>query len=283
MLPSFIAFLNKAGVACAADTDGTVFKLAKNEPLAIAVNPQSPIPWERIITQYKLIGEPKPQVLFSDYVAEFNAFLNQVTVDDTCKDLSSKESNIIFLGYGSEDLYPSVVACVVSVNQDSHLCIDEDSINYVSINNHDKFTYNLLGDFESVATILWGATKKTTSYFTEKYLELYQIYRQRILDTVKGEKEELAVKQRLDAFDAEAYVSNVLDNATGDVFKDMRIGIDAFSIQDMVDAVETLVNSNVKLNHLKSGAVGVRGDVREIAVITRPEGVTWIKHGIYAQ
>lgn len=46
MIPSFIALFSKAGIACAADTDHTVFRLSDKYPVAIAVNPDSPIPWK---------------------------------------------------------------------------------------------------------------------------------------------------------------------------------------------------------------------------------------------
>ena len=38
--PSFIALMNKLGIACAASDDFTIYKLSSKEPLAIAVNPR---------------------------------------------------------------------------------------------------------------------------------------------------------------------------------------------------------------------------------------------------
>lgn len=39
MCPSFFALCSKAGIACAADSDHTIYRLSDNLPVAIAVNP----------------------------------------------------------------------------------------------------------------------------------------------------------------------------------------------------------------------------------------------------
>ena len=43
MKTSFVAFLNKRGIACASDTDMTLYALSRQEPGALAVNSYSPI------------------------------------------------------------------------------------------------------------------------------------------------------------------------------------------------------------------------------------------------
>jgi hypothetical protein len=59
-------------------------------------------------------------------------------------------------------------------------------------------------------------------------------------------------------------------------------GIETFSVEDMVMAAETIVNAEVRLDHLSSGCKTPLNTTREIAVITRTEGLTWIKHSLYA-
>ena len=52
MNTSFVAYMNKRGIACASDTDMTMYALSKQEPVALAVNSYSPIPWDTIINDY---------------------------------------------------------------------------------------------------------------------------------------------------------------------------------------------------------------------------------------
>ena len=53
MPPNFFALFNKVGIACAADTDHTVFRLSRDLPVAVAVNPESSIPWERLLQDFR--------------------------------------------------------------------------------------------------------------------------------------------------------------------------------------------------------------------------------------
>jgi hypothetical protein len=52
--------------------------------------------------------------------------------------------------------------------------------------------------------------------------------------------------------------------------------------EEMVTAAETIVNAEVRLDHLRSGCNEPLHNTREIAVITRVEGLTWLKHSLYA-
>ena len=57
--------------------------------------------------------------------------------------------------------------------------------------------------------------------------------------------------------------------------------IESFDIEDMVKVAEMFVDSNDQLIHLKNGGNGVLRSTKELAVITRVEGVVWIKHCLY--
>lgn len=280
MVPSFLAFFTKAGMACASDHDATIYQLSKKEPLAMAVNPKSPIPWEDIIKKYKLQGEPAPQVLFSDYASAFEKFLSNIPVEESWKHITPEESNIVFFGYGMDDIYPSAYDVMVEVDEEGKLCFTSVSSEQISINT--PFTYNTLGNLESVSTILNGATKKTRTYFTNKFTEVFKIYKQRIAEKVKGTEYEDVVIQHLNAYHEELSIEKALTEADAYAFNDLTIGIVTFSVQELIDAVETLIAANAKLNHLKSGGKEAPAEVKEIAIMTRPEGMTWIKHSLFA-
>ena len=107
MKTSFVAFLNKRGIACASDTDMTLYALSRQEPVALAVNSYSPIPWNFIVNSYLRKGDIQIHELFSDYARDFASYLSTVDTKPSWKYLSSDEQNIIFLGYGSDDVYRS--------------------------------------------------------------------------------------------------------------------------------------------------------------------------------
>ena len=51
--------------------------------------------------------------------------------------------------------------------------------------------------------------------------------------------------------------------------------------EDLVKVAEDFVDAKVQIDHLKNGGKGELPHTKELAVITRTEGVVWIKHCLY--
>jgi hypothetical protein len=279
MCPSFFALFSKAGIACAADTDHTVYRLSKDLPVALAVNPLSPIPWEKIIEEYKRNLEPKPHKSLAEYAADFDTFLSTHTVEKAPKTLSLHDANIIFFGFGSDDIYPSAFDVNVIIKENDTLGLADSYVHRIS--DRGSSFFHLLGDFDSVSTLLFGATDRTRTFFYNKHVAIWEEFARRITERFKGSEYEQYVKNHLEHYDFQEDIRAKIDQATFDVMDELSLGFSSFGIEDMVAAVETIVNANTKLNHLRSGASGKSGDAREIAVMTIPEGLSWIKHSLY--
>ena len=56
-----------------------------------------------------------------------------------------------------------------------------------------------------------------------------------------------------------------VEKASSRILHEVNIGIDTFSMEEMVTSAESLVNANVRLNLLKNGGKGLVGQTREIA------------------
>ena len=279
MIPSFFALFSKAGIACAADTDHTVYRLSKDLPVALAVNPLSPIPWDKLIEEYKSLLDPKPKKKITEYAAGFEAFLATISVEKAWETLSPYDANIIFFGFGSEDIYPSAYDVNVMVKDSAKLGFDEGTVYKVPETESSFFLF--LGDFDSVSTLLFGASERTQTFFLNQSVSLWSEYARRVMEKFKGTEYEQYVKNHLDRYDCRDDIQAVIDQATSDVNHELSIGFSSFGVEDMVTAVETIVNANTKLNHLRSGAPGKPGNAQEIAVVTIPEGLSWIKHSLY--
>ncbi len=279
MSPSFFALFSKAGIACAADTDHTIHQLSRDLPLALAVNPASQIPWSEIIESYKASIDPKLRAHFCDYVSDFDSFLSTVPADGKWRKLTVSDSDIILLGFGSEDIFPSVCDVNVIVRENGVLGLEEISVRQVSQENPTLFHF--LGDFESVSTLLYGTTAKTRRFFYDRYIEIWKEYSRIVSEKCKGTRYEKYVNESLEAYDYENEIAELINDATDASLKELSQGVNSFSIEGMITAVETIVNANAKLNHLRACAHGKPGETKEIAVITIPEGLTWIKHSLY--
>ena len=278
---SFISLYNKSGIACASDTDYTIYRFSKEEPVAVAVCPFSPIPWESIITAYLRKGEPAHRLALEEYARDFEQFLQTYPADKAWNWLSANALSLIFLGYGTNDIYPSACDTLIVVDEETgKMKLGEISNTAISIDNEAAFNWN--GDFERMSPILHGTTQAVKEFIFERVGESIELYKKRVLDKFNGTKYEEYVKKSLDNYDFEDAQHSLVYDATGHIQDRVCIGLDSFSIEDLVLSCENMVNANIRLNHLANGGKGLIGSTREIAVLTRAEGFTWIKHSLFA-
>jgi hypothetical protein len=279
MQTSFLSIFNKSGIACASSEDHTLYQLSKEEPVVVAVDPNSPIPWESLIDGYKRLGEPKKHSELEGYAKDFEEYISAQIVDISIGKLSDDDVNIIFMGYGTDDIFPSV--CDISVGM-----TEEHTLGYLYLDKKriSSDTISLIasiGDFETVLTLIYGTTNDIKNCMVEKLYEMLDTYSERVIEKFKGTKYESAIKARIDEYNANMDIWQHFHSAAKKAYNEASIGIDSFSIEDMVNTVETFVDANVNLNHLRSGGKEKLSATRELAVITRYEGLTWIKHGLY--
>lgn len=281
MSTTCIAISNMSGIVCASDTDHTIYQLSKTYPLAVAVNSYSPIPWGKIINSYKRLVKPEEKKNFEDYAKDFEKYLISIPVSENISNLSTEDSNIIFMGYGKDDLFPQIYdTCICLANGKWKFDVDRTEIFKVS---HQKYaSINLLGNLDSVYTLIWGAARDVNETLLENHLKTFNIYKERVLKRFKGTKYESFVVKKLEEYDAKEEFMMKLNEAVDETYSSVLIGIDTFSVEDMVMAAETIVNAEVRLDHLGSGCKTPLNTTREIAVITRVEGLTWIKHSLFA-
>jgi hypothetical protein len=277
MCPSFIALFTKAGIACAADTDHTIYSLSKEYPVAIAVNPASSIPWERIIEDYRrLPAQAHPA--FQDYGVDFEKYLKTVPFVEGPRHFSEEDAKIILMGFGTEEIFPSGLEIIVGV-KDGSLCFQDVTVDKVC--HRDYAFFHLLGNHESISTLLWGSTTQVKQVLYNEQLETFQKYARRVTEKFQGTKYEEYVKKHLEAYTPAADIESIMQEATEQAVKEWAIGLDSFGVDGMVTAAESLIKANVNLNRLRAGAKDAPVEVREIAVITIPEGLTWIKHSLF--
>lgn len=280
MNTSFVAFMNKRGIACASDTDMTLYALSKREPVAIAVNSYSPIPWDTIINAYLRRGDIALHENFTDYAHDFADFLLTVEGSSKWEHLSDDDSNFIFLGYGTEDIFPSAVDIMARYDStEKKLKCDFNS--EFSISHEADSNFFTLSHFENVESVFLGCNTQLREKLIEKQAECFKNYKQRVADAFKGTRYEQAVNGFISAYDERQEYANQLGQMVGVHQNHLFTAIESFDIEDLVKVAEMFVDSNDQLIHLKNGGNGVLRSTKELAVITRVEGVVWIKHSLY--
>ena len=280
MKTSFVAFLNNRGIACASDTDMTLYALSRQEPIALAVNSYSPIPWDFIINSYLRKGDIQIHELFSDYARDFASYLSTVDTKPSWKYLSSDEQNIIFLGYGSDDVFPSAVDITVKYDEKTKkLSCNFDTDR--SITHHNRADYFMLSHFENTQPVMYGIVESARQKLIEKQNTLVETFEERIMEAVKGTEFEETVQKEIAEYKSSYNFEDDTRNYSGHQMSRVEIAIDSFNIEDLVKVAEDFVDAKVQIDHLKNGGKGELPHTKELAVITRTEGVVWIKHCLY--
>jgi len=272
--PSFIALMNKSGIACAASDDFTIYKLSSKEPLAIAVNPRSKIPWEDVIAMYKQLGDPEPQITLSMYAEQLRGFLNDIS---GLSGSGLKDEKVILLGYGSQEIYPSVYSFSLDATEEWNIIFQE--IENVQIGGQTPTTFVTMGDFERISPILYGVSPRVRDCYEEKQKSVKSEFVSRLRGLFSGTEYEKAAEENLARQDSNT--CDIITGATNKVERDVNLGLSSFSISDLVTSAETIINANSRLSHLFAGVRPPLECVSEMAVITRPEGLKWIKHSIF--
>lgn len=281
MKASFLLFANMGGIVCGSWSDLTIFQLSKKEPVALAVSPTSPIPWLNIIEKYRRKGEPQHHNKFELYAKDFNAYLSTVTANPEWRNLNPDKLRLIFMGYGTNDIYPTVYETYVGLNEESMtLQIEKETGNRIT--HKDKVYWSYIGNFNQMEIIFQGATTPMNQFIITNVQALYDEYVARVKAKFSGTKYEQMVDERIAKFDVHSQAQNLVMDASRKMHKRLQIGVDAFSIEDLVNVVETIINANIRLSHLQSSGKESMEQVREIAVITRAEGLTWIRHSLFA-
>lgn len=280
MNTSFVAFLNKHGIACASDTDMTLYTLSRQEPVAVAVNQYSPIPWDTIINTYLKRGEIAKHDVFGDYARDFCNYLCAVEANPACKKMTDDDGNIVFLGFGADDLFPSAVDIMVRYDEETGKLVCDFDIER-GIDHDNETDFFTLSHFENTQPVIYGISDIIRQKLIDKQVELINVFKERIMDTVKGTKFEEGVRNKLTEYDAAARFKEHTYQQSYNQLDRIGTALDSFNIEDLVKVVEDFVDAKVQLDHLKAGGKGELPHTKELAVITRTEGVVYIKHCLF--
>lgn len=279
MTTSCIAFFSKAGIVAASDSDFSIRPMSKEIAVAVAVNIYSPIPWKSIIDDYLLGNENKSMSTIKELYESFQTYFKERKISSSIFK-KNPEEHILFMGFDENDLYPSLLSAKI-VATDENLLVLTDF--YERVVNHEDFAFfAAIGDFNFVSPILAGATDPFMEVVQRNEIKLLSIYREKLLEKIKGKPSEKEWKDNIQNFEIKQAVEEKMFNSIHGILREIAVGIDTFSIQDMVDYAESLVNAEVRLRCLKHKEKGTYSGTREIAVITIPEGLTWIKHHLFA-
>lgn len=277
--PCCIGLFNANGVACASDTDDTIFKLSASKPVGIAINSLINISWRPVIDHYLRQSKQENFMNLKDFADAFVAFLNQF-YQSLADSLPKNGCETFLFGFNALQLYPSIYCVLLKKGTDGK--IETETIMERDVTLDDMAFFMPLGEFDCTAPILAGASDEFMDKAAEDITFQLEIYRNRLLKAASGREEEDKITDFFNKTDLKEMAKNIVTENLSEVFQDIAEGIATFSIEEMVDSAETLINAELRLDHLRKRKQIPVGFTKEIAVMTFPEGFTWLKHNIFA-
>ena len=191
-------------------------------------------------------------------------------------------TGIVFAGYGSKDIYPSILTIYISGAFDRRMryyfSYDDDSD---SIDNDNTATIIPYAQVDVMLTLMKGIHPGLRRLVESKHQESLDKAKEKILKAIKEAgctKKIIAKVEEMDLSDLQGSYEETLDQFIQDEFVDGIVdAVNSFNIEDMVNMAESLVSVTNLQRHISSSEESVGGPI-DVAVITCSEGFMWVKH-----
>lgn len=193
-----------------------------------------------------------------------------------------RETGLVFVGYGDEDLYPSTVTVCISGTFDDRLryYFDEDNSDDITTTNSasiipfaqcDTMLSLMRGIHPLMLDTVIEKHEASLEYSKAKMLEaaeaagLTELQLAKLNDATNVDEDVENYRQELKSFYRNTFIDGVVD------------AVESFNVEDMVDMAESFIAITNLQRHISSSEESVGGPV-DVAVITKSEGYVWVKH-----
>ena len=192
-----------------------------------------------------------------------------------------KGSGIVFVGYGSKDIYPSLLPIYISGAFDHRLRYHFDHDSAESVTTDDRAFICPFAQTDVMMTLMKGVAPDLFEVIDSQHKKSMQKVKDGIVEklteaNVSQEVINKVVESTLDKIQEE-FQENVLDYIQEEYIDGIIDAVDSFSIDDMANMGESLISVTNLQRHISSSDESVGGPI-DVAVITRSEGFIWIKH-----
>ncbi|MBR4767147.1 MAG: hypothetical protein IK085_10350 [Clostridia bacterium] len=189
------------------------------------------------------------------------------------------QTGLVFIGFGSKDIYPSSYS--VSVSGIINGCLRWLEDDKHEITNKNSSLISPYAQTDVMMTMMKGIAPAFYSQILESHKSSLDKTKEKItaLLSEAGVSEDIMKRvadmetddiqksydEELDDFMKENYIQGVVD------------AVDSFNLEDMTNMAESLISITNLQRHFSSSEESVGGPI-EVAIITRGGGFKWVKH-----
>ena len=192
------------------------------------------------------------------------------------------KTEIIFWGYGEEDLFPSYISFEISSMFDDRIKHTKKSEYIVS--NFDIACVEPFAQSDVANTVVRGIDNELRGKFYESYSDSITVFRDEIISQLDSAGAPDALKTALLKIDINKYTTlykKGMDQYIQDNYIDKLVNtVSYLSKEDLADMAESLVRMTYLKRRITSEEESVGGPV-DVAVITKGDGFVWLNRKHY--
>lgn len=190
-------------------------------------------------------------------------------------------SGLVFIGYGSEQIYPALAPILINIAFDGHLRALTETESDVEISNDNDAEIRSFAQDDVIRTLLRGLApavrNKYEDCISDKINEVKDSA-SKIAQKGKCTKNALKDINSISEDDAVMDIRSKVNDFIGDEYlHGLFRSIASFNVPDMASMAESLIEVTNLQRHITSAEESVGGPV-DVAVITRSEGFVWMQH-----
>ncbi|MCQ2132140.1 MAG: hypothetical protein MJY90_02270 [Bacteroidaceae bacterium] len=195
--------------------------------------------------------------------------------------LFAHETGLVFVGFGETEIYPSLISIKVSGIVDGKLLYTFSEEDETHISNDCSATIMPFAQTDVMLTMMKGIAPSLFNKSCDKVEEITEMTRDRLVEQMKAEGVPETAVAKIQEIDLSDINNDYCETMHGHIHEDFVEGlvdaVDSFNIENMANMAESLISITNLQRHITSSEETVGGPI-DVAVITRADGFSWIKH-----
>ena len=205
--------------------------------------------------------------------------------DYVCSDFFYNGTGLIFVGYGTDDIYPSLIPIYISGIFDGNLRYCYSKEENVIISNENESAVLPFAQTDVMTTVMKGISPILLEKASEWEQAAVQQTKEKMIEAMKDagiDDEMIAKVQQFDTKEInDQYSQQIQDFQQSEYIDGLIDTVEAFGIEDMANLAESLIEITNLQRHITASDESVGGPV-DVAVLTRDRGFNWMKHHDWA-
>lgn len=195
-------------------------------------------------------------------------------------------TGLVFVGYGADQIFPAIYEIGIDIAYDGRLRLIENEDSYSAITAVDKQSEIMsFAQDDVIKTLLKGLAPNIKEQYDSVIGNGLDAMKGNAMDIMKSAKVPPAIREKIGKMDNTEILDKINEDMDDYIAFEYIFGlydsVAYFNVQDMATMAESLISITKLQRHITSSEETVGGPI-DVAVITRSEGFTWVRHKIWA-